>query len=288
MALPVTIVSTAMTSLLKTSPLALLLLLGGPPCFAAPPTEVAPGVMQMGTIGNPNVTESSGLSGSRRFPGIFWTHNDQGNNPFLYAMTRTGRPVAKFRVTGAKIEDWEDLDVDLSGNLYIADIGNNDLKRDWIAVHRVKEPSPGGKGVAMVRQTWKLEYPDQPFDAEAFYVSEQFGYIISREVKGGVSLYRFPLVNAGGRKMMLDKVAALPVEFSVRGADMSADSRRLGLITEGGAYVLTNKGRVLSILGFTPFEQGQMEGAAFAGDGLLVSAESGELFLYTDPAFRTR
>src|SRR5687767_14630941 len=34
---------------------------------------------------NQSVKESSGIAASRRNAGIFWTHNDSGDGPFIYA-----------------------------------------------------------------------------------------------------------------------------------------------------------------------------------------------------------
>src|SRR5258706_12890416 len=37
---------------------------------------VAPGVLEVGHISHPRITEGSGLVASRQFPGVLWTHND--------------------------------------------------------------------------------------------------------------------------------------------------------------------------------------------------------------------
>src|SRR5205809_1449533 len=102
------------------------LLLGPSLLFARMvPQPVAPGVLHTGVMTDPELTESSGLIASRTFPGVFWTHNDQGQIPKLFAITRQGVTLGKFKVTGATISDWEDISIDAAGNLYIADIGNN-------------------------------------------------------------------------------------------------------------------------------------------------------------------
>src|SRR5437764_643295 len=44
------------------------------------------------------VTESSGIVASRRNPGLFWTHNDSGDGPFVYAFDRAGRARGVWRV----------------------------------------------------------------------------------------------------------------------------------------------------------------------------------------------
>ena len=57
------------------------------------------------------VRESSGIAASRRNAGLYWTHNDSGDGPFLYAFDRAGTKRGVWRVAGAKSDDWEDLAV---------------------------------------------------------------------------------------------------------------------------------------------------------------------------------
>src|SRR5688500_16531270 len=69
---------------------------------APEPKNAAPGVQQIGRIQHPRITESSGVVLSRANPDLFWTHNDGGGKrQVLYAMTRMGRALAEFRITGA-------------------------------------------------------------------------------------------------------------------------------------------------------------------------------------------
>jgi hypothetical protein len=266
-------------------------------CFtaaAADPVEVAPGVLQVGTIEGADISESSGLVASRRFAGTYWTHNDRGNDPVLFAINRQGETLGEFRVTGAEIRDWEDIDVDGGGNLYIADIGNNDGSRDELAVYKVREPNPRRPATdAIVRRSWTLRFPDEPFDSEAFFVSGGFGYLIAKELNDdGAGLYRFPLGSRGGKTVTLEKVGDLAVTAPVTGADLSRNARHLAVITGAGAYVFSARRKVLTAaettVSFTPFANDSMEGAAFVGDGLLVSSETGELYLFNEAPFRTR
>jgi hypothetical protein len=100
---------------------------------------------KLATIANPSVTESSGLTASRTLPGAYWTHNDSGDGPFIYAFNTRGESLAVFRVTGANARDWEDI---ASGPgpqpnrpyLYIGDIGDNNAKRADIVIYRIPEP----------------------------------------------------------------------------------------------------------------------------------------------------
>src|SRR5438874_9337753 len=83
-------------------------ILGKTPCRAGAQRSYG-GPVLLGTLQEKAVTESSGLVASRRTPGVFWTHNDSGDGPYLYATDRKGRALAKFTVSGATNVDWEDI-----------------------------------------------------------------------------------------------------------------------------------------------------------------------------------
>ncbi len=267
--------------------------LAAPAAFAQKKAaQVAPGVLSTGKIQNKDITESSGLVASRRFAGVFWTHNDQGNADRLYAIDRQGKSIGTFNITGANIKDWEDIAIDNSGNLYIADIGNNDGQRKTVEVYQIREPNPQGSGKVAIQRSWTLKYPGAPIDAESFFVTDGTGYIIAKQPgSGGVTMYYFSLA-ATRQPVTLKPAAKLKIPVPVTGADLSADKSRLGVITESGAYLFMVNGQPWRAgqvkPKFTPFQHQNMEGGAFAGNGFLVSAESGDLFLFNQPFFRAR
>src|SRR4051812_20675447 len=119
--------------------------------------EVAPGVLQIGQIQNADITESSGIIPSRRKRGVFWTHND-GSKNVLYGISADGAPAGQFTVTGAALDDWEDIASSV-GRLYIADIGNNNGNRNHSHVYAVREPRPGSTGEVRIVRQWTLSYP---------------------------------------------------------------------------------------------------------------------------------
>src|SRR5919107_911116 len=103
-----------------------------------PPTRIT-------TIKNESINESSGLVASRTSPGVYWTHNDSGDGPFIYALDTRGQSLGTFRVTGATNRDWEDIAAGPGPQpnrpyLYVGDIGDNDSKRNEVVVYRVPEP----------------------------------------------------------------------------------------------------------------------------------------------------
>ena len=113
--------------------------------------EIAPGVRLLARMSDLRIKESSGVVASRRFPNVFWTHNDGGGpkKQVLYAIDRQGKTLASFPVTGATFHDWEDIAIDDAGHLYLGDIGNNDSKRDTLAVYEIDEPDPASGAVSV-------------------------------------------------------------------------------------------------------------------------------------------
>ncbi len=260
------------------------------PLFVSSPgqaqVEVAPGVVQLGTLQNPNVTESSGAIASHRVRGAFWTHND-GGAAVLYAFSIDGTPMSEWTIENLETHDWEDIAWS-GGRIYIADIGNNHGQPGDIFM--VAEPNPRKSGKLRVLRHWKLDYPGDPFDAESFFVSRGSGYIIEKE-HGNAHLYRFRL--SGKTAGQLEKQCSLNMDSFATGADITRDNKRLAVITDEGAqlFLLPNPipedGKLDPELS-VPFDLEGMEGCAFTRDGLLVTAESGEILLFTDPLFRAK
>jgi hypothetical protein len=259
-------------------------------CDAAEPREVAPGVLLIGHIENSRIKESSGLVASRQHPEVLWTHND-GKDQVLYAISRSGKSLAEFRITGAFLDDWEDIAIDNNHRLYVADIGNNNAKRLQLAVYEIDEPDPKSHGSHVpVKRGWKLRFPKEPFDCEGLFVYQTNGYVASKVFNDArAEIYRFPL-NDQKEPVVLEFVARLKIESPVTGADISADGKLLGLVAKSGAFVYRIDGDVASAAHLKPsqtkFRHEHIEGCCFVPEGLLATAESREIYLFTNEAFR--
>lgn len=263
-------------------------------CAAAPakPKEVAPGVLQVGRITHPHITESSGIVASRRFPRVFWTHNDGGGfkKQVLYGITREGKFITEFRVTGALLHDWEDIAIDSNGRLFVGDIGNNDDVRPQLAVYQIDEPDPKSSATSVeVRRGWQLKFPKAPFDCESLFVWEGYGYIISKVFDDQrPEIYRFPLTEQK-QPFVLELVARLKIEAPVTGADISEDGKLLGLVSKAGAFVYRIDDGIPALARqkpvYTKFKNRHIEACCFVPDGLLATAESREIYLFNAEAF---
>jgi len=136
-------------------------------------------VRRLAELGNA-LRESSGVAVSRAHPGIFWTHNDSGDGPYVYATDTTGTVRARFAVTGARNVDWEAITLgDCTVGawrgqscLFIGDTGDNDERRSRVVLYTIPEPDPdsaGGKTPVRTpaARALRLRYRDRPRDAEA-------------------------------------------------------------------------------------------------------------------------
>ena len=232
------------------------------------------------------IVECSGIVASRKHAGIYWVHNDSGNPAALYAVKEDGELVGEFAV-GATNEDWEDIAIDDEGRLYIADVGNNGGKRKQVVVYRVDEPGPTKSkevGRLKVSATWKLEFPATPFDCEAMFVHGGYGYLVSKIYFGGqAGVYRFALTEAE-KPVVLEKVGSVPVRTPVTAADISADGKRLAVLSVAGLNVFEIEGEVKDAgkgkATFVPYVHATMEACCFAPGGVLVATEPREMLMF--------
>jgi hypothetical protein len=205
-----------------------------------------------------SIDESSGLAASRRNPDIFWTHNDSGDDPLLFAIDRQGRTRGVWRIAGAKARDWEDIAVGPgpeSGRtyVYIGDIGNNKYSREQLVIYRFPEPvvetgserssrkSPLNTEAA---EAIRLAYPDGNHDAEALMVHPQSGdiyiatkttepYTVVYKLNGAASYVDVNTLTRVGQVRIPNLFGAL-----ITGADISPDGRRVIFCDYTRAYEL--------------------------------------------------
>ena len=255
-----------------------------PPRLGRAEVSISAAAMAPCTGGNklaelPEVAEASGLTVSRRNSDVLWTHNDSGQ-PILYAVGIDGKLRGRVRVTGAQMDDWEDVSVGpcpQGSCIYIADIGDNKNERRAIAIYRVPEPAPG-ETATQEADVFYATYPDQPQDAEAFFVDPRGTMFVVTKGEGSpISLYRFAGQPAPGSTTTLQRVATLAGHakkpMRITDADMSWDGKWVVLRTldELELYKASDllSGHAGTPLEYdlTPLAEPQGEGLAVARDG---------------------
>jgi hypothetical protein len=247
----------------------------------------------------PTVHESSGLALAGGGDAL-WTHNDSGQ-PLLHLVGMDGRARASIPVSGARVEDWEDVSAGPcpgSGRcLYVADIGDNQARRPGITIYRVPEPAPGDAQTGP-SEALGASYPDGAQDAEALFVLPDGGvHVVTKGETGAIALYRLPRTARPGTISRMERVTELrpgPVDRQERitGASASPDGQWLALRTLRSLAFYRTGDLAAGRLGtpFTydlePLDEAQGEAVEFGPNGVVyLSSEGGKK---EDPATLAR
>jgi hypothetical protein len=205
-------------------------------------------LLDTAALASRRIAESSGVVPSALAPGVYWTHNDSGDGPYLYATDATGRNLGAVRLAGAGAHDWEDLTAGscliVPGRcLYVGDTGDNKRHRRSIVVYRLREPAPPGGPADTLRVTPLLDslvlaYPDRAHDAEALAVTRAGELlIITKDRSGPAVLFRASAAARGDAPRLLRRVGALAMRTGLltgrlaTGAALSPDDALLAVRT---------------------------------------------------------
>lgn len=220
--------------------------------------EFAPPV-RLATLEETAVAESSGLVASRLNANLFWTHNDSGDAPFIYAFDRQGRRRGVWRVEGAQARDWEDIaaaTLEGTSYLYLGDIGDNRERRATITVYRLREPSVASPETSKEAspsarprltepaEAYNLRYPDGSHNAETLLVHPSSGdlYIITKTPISAAVVYKAATPLDSSRVTTLTRVGELRLPALLggllTGGDISSDGRRVALCDYIAGYEL--------------------------------------------------
>lgn len=202
------------------------------------------------------IKEASGIAVSSKYPGRLYHVNDSGGGPYFYTTDMSGKNIKKVKIEGYnnRRSDFEDLSLGKCNSantcLFIADIGDNREKREYVELIVVEELENYGSSVAPAA-TIKLVYPDRAHNAEGLAVHPNGDiYILTKEedldkIEASPSkLYKLNYEkrkNAGKGPVLLDfageiDLPALTPESTAFGQlstsfDISADGLRFLILT---------------------------------------------------------
>jgi hypothetical protein len=199
-------------------------------------------------LANKKITESSGIAASRRTAGVFWTHNDSGDKPNLYAFDLRGRDLGTWQIQGIASRDWEDMaSFSLGGKpwLLVADTGDNDQKCKTPMLHVIPEPradpnrpvaspqNPRAGGQVGAAMTIAFLYDDGCQDCEAVGVDATSRTILLISKRGKRTVYELPLPQKSpARPLTAKSIATLDLGM-VTAMDISPDGLRAVVATYG-------------------------------------------------------
>ncbi len=192
--------------------------------------ELLPAVRKsLGKASHPALNELSGIISSGIYPGKYWVHNDSGDEARIFLIDSLAKLNHEFRLAGVHARDVEDIAwVKIDGKNYIvlADIGDNQAKRQDISLYVFEEPVLRQKLdtiPASAIRSIRLQYPDKARDAEAIFVDpldQQFYLISKRDFHSAV--YTAAIFQEAKTSFRLHKVMELPFNF-ITAADMASD-----------------------------------------------------------------
>ncbi len=239
------------------------------------------------TIKDPRITESSGLAASRQHPGIYWTHNDQDEGAYLYAVdSGTGETVATITMTGVGTpRDVEAVSMGPDNQLYVGDIGDNDgVEWPYVWVYRLPEPKDLKDRTVRATQ-YVVKYADGPRDAESLVVHPKTGrvYIIDKQEDGG-HLYEAPAELSPSGTNVFEPVA--PIDLWATDAAFSPDGETLAVRGYFGGIAYDWNGGKPKRLERISVPLGQGESVSYSPDGskLMLGSEGAGSAVVADDA----
>ena len=286
----------------------LLPLLGLASC-AAQETRANPPAVR---LEDPKLTEASGLAISQRDPGFLWLVNDSGSAPIIHLADTHGHARGTITLKGVKNTDWEDLaSFKLDGNPYllVADFGDNDARRDEVALHIVAEPKLPAADDTLgltLKPDWtiRFRYEGGPRDCESVAIDLANDHIILITKRDRPPMvYQLPLRKPAKRGVLtaekLGPLARLPLPptslphpygTQPTGLDFSPDGRLV--IGYRGAYLFRRAAEQSWTEAFAlppeilaDHKLAQAEAIAFSRDGktILMTSEGKRPRLLTVP-----
>jgi hypothetical protein len=236
--------------------------------------------------------EASGLAVSARTPGVLWSMNDS-SLPEVFAIDQAGRVLGRVRITGAEVNNWEDVSVaPCAGDscLYIADTGNGGgTQRNDVVIYRTREPAVSDTKSVQV-ETYNAAYPsDEDHESEALFVADGQLYLVT---KGHPSLvFRFPRRMDAGTLATLERAGEVPTEqfqqttirrqTRITDAESSPDGKWVAMRTNKelllyrAADIVASRFEMFWHFDLSSLDEPQGEGVAITNDGDVYLASEG-------------
>jgi len=212
-----------------------------------PPGRIpyAPG-RKLSLLTNKAIDESSGLACSRTNPGLFWTHNDSGDDAQIYLFDSQGRDLGSARIRGVFAFDWEDIfSFTENGKSYLVlcDVGNNGRAAGIQPMYLIQEPAiDATRGVTQdstpVVQEIHIAYEDDHRDCEAVAVDPTTKTILfaTKEDKKDSLVYALKWPEPDPKRAFTARQIATLEIPAVTAMDVSPDGLRAVVLTYRDAY----------------------------------------------------
>lgn len=207
---------------------------------------------QAGQLDVKTIMEASGIAVSRVAQRLY--HINDGSHAEFHITDVQGSTLQTVRLAGFAAQDIEDISLGPCGSntcLYVADIGDNAVRRESVQIAVVREAGTFG-AEAKPEKLITARYPDGPHDAEAIAIHPSGDLFLATKVRIGQQaepsqLFRLSAAQlAAGGEQPFEAVGTIPVAALseslgqsprriVTAMDFSRDGRRLLLLTYDAA-----------------------------------------------------
>ncbi len=235
------------------------------------------------------IDESSGIVKSPVYDQVYWTHNDSGGKPVIFAVKSSGELIRKIIVENAQNVDWEDITFDEKGRLVIADAGNNYSERKDLKLYVIDEPNPYESKKAQVIETINFKYPNQEkfpdpekkFDCEALFQHKgKIKLLTKRRNDLKTRLFTFP-ESESEAEVILEPGPLFDAGSLVTAADMSPDGKRLVILSYEFIDIFTEKEDAENLFDYDHhrllIEGKQCEAVTWDNEDIIFTNEQGEI-----------
>lgn len=199
------------------------------------PTDVFAPAQRITELNNKNLKEISGIAASTTNPGLFWVHNDSGNEAEVYLIDTSLNILLTCRIGDVENRDWEDITVgpgpeEGKSYVYVGEIGDNKAQYTLKHIYRFEEPllEEGVKEISLETfdtLTFRLE--DKRKDTETLLIDPNTKalYVISKREKP-VWLYELSFPQSTKDTLVAQRIMSLPFTQIV-GGDIRGDARQV-------------------------------------------------------------
>lgn len=252
-------------------------------------TEIFEAGISTGIIKEKKINEASGLVESIANPGMFWTHNDSGNDAELFLIDKTGTIHATVHFPNLKNRDWEEVATstqDGKNYIYVGEIGDNNAQYAQKYLYRIVEPvlnhTVSDTTITQV-ETITFKLSDGARDTEAFFIDPLTNacYIFSKR-ELNVRLYKLDLATTSQDERVAQRVIEQMPFTLIVAADISVDGAEILIKNYDNIYYWKRTAtesiedalkRSPVTLPYTPEPQGEAIAFDRAGTGFYTLSE---------------
>ena len=169
---------------------------------------------------------------------LLWVIEDSGNSNTLYGLKQNGKIIKTITIENAENRDWEDLTMDLEGNIYIGEFGNNSKDGRLYTIYKIDKDDLDKFQTKAQRIDFYLPKQKKGEDFEAFFILNNYFYIFTKETKT-FKVYRVPN-RLGQHEAVITTDYNLPgKDNKITSADISDDGKTVVLLNHDKIWKLT-------------------------------------------------